>query len=177
LESSKTDDFFGSFDDVKASQLGAGGDGFDAVALSSAWGDAIPASEASSMDDQVLADGFDTCEPSVQDTEADQKRSEEADHRRSSRRRQPGGRTSRSNRPGVEVGVESMNINDVENGANDGDRKDKRGDDPKKRSSSKSRRKGRDRGLVRTEKTEDGEDKKLSSFRNPFNRKQSPTEP
>jgi hypothetical protein len=175
LESSRTDDFFGSFDDAKAMQLGGGGDGFDSAALSSAWGEAIPTSEGSSMDDQVLADDFDTSAPPSNDVEDDLKRSE-GDQRRSSRRRQPGGRNFRSNRPSVEAGVESVNINDTENGASDGDRRDRRGDDPRKRSSSKARRKGRDRG-TRTEKADDGEDKKMSSFRNPFNRKQSPTEP
>lgn len=144
FENSKNDEFFGSFD-AKAAQSGGGSDGFDAAALSSAWGDAVPSSETASAGDDGQSDGFDDAAFDTLDAEGDARKKEDSDKGRSSRRRQQGNRTSRSGR--VEAGVEAMNMNDPENG--DGDRR--RGEDPRKRSSSKSRRKARERGS-RTEK-------------------------
>ena len=112
--------FFGSFDDVKAAQSG-GGDGFDAAAMSSAWGEPVASADPPAGDGQDLGNGFD----GEIDGGDDKK---DSDQRRSSRRRQPGARQGRSNRGGVEAGMEAMKIN---------------GEDPRKRSSSRSKRKAR----------------------------------
>lgn len=154
LESSKSEEFFGSFDGVEGAQSG-GGDGFDAAAMSSAWGDPVAASDQPSADVQDHENVFDGVEPEGGEGSGDPKRSQESDQRRSSRRRQQGARPSRSNRGGVEAGMESMKINDAENGGAEGesrDRRDRRGEDPRRRSSSRSKRKARGHRDHRPEK-------------------------
>lgn len=154
LEGSKNEDFFGSFDGVKGSHSG-GGDGFDAAAMSSAWGDPVPSSDPPVADVQERENAFEGVEPDVEDGSGDPKRSQESDQRRSSRRRQPGARPSRSNRGGVEAGMESIKISDAENGGGESegrDRRDRRGEDPRKRSSSRSKRKARGHRDPRSDK-------------------------
>ncbi|KAG7366895.1 serine/threonine protein kinase [Nitzschia inconspicua] len=170
FENSKTEDFFGSFDAQPVQSAAAGGDGFDAAALSSAWGDVVPSSEITSGGEDGQAEDFDGAGFDSLDGESDSKKKDDTDQRKSSRRRQQGSRTSRSGSSRVEAGVEAMNISDQDNS----DAERRRGEDPRKRSSSKSRRKARERGS-KTDESEEG--KKGSSFRNPFNRKQAPSEP
>jgi hypothetical protein len=148
FENSKSEDFFSSFDDVKGSQS-EGGDGFDAAAMSSAWGDPVASSEPYSADDQEFENGFD------EEVEGDEsKKAQDPDQRRPSRRRQPGARQGRSNRGGVEVGMDAMKICDTENAGGEREgRRDRRGEDPRKRSSSRSKRKVRGQRDGRPEKS------------------------
>ncbi|KAL3907118.1 MAG: hypothetical protein SGILL_009002, partial [Bacillariaceae sp.] len=148
FEDSKSGEFFGSFDDVKATQS-SGGDGFDAAALSSAWGEPVASTEPSTTEGQELENGFDGEADGGDNTKKD------SDQKRSSRRRQPGARQSRSNRGGVEAGMDAMKISDAENGggAEGEGRRDRRGEDSRKRSSSRSKRKARGQRDARPEKS------------------------
>lgn len=184
-------EFFGSFDGSKGSQGGAGGDGFDASALqSAAWGEngeIGPNDEEKDLESHPTASNdTDDAEPNNTATKKD------AVERKGSRRKGGGGVRSRTSRP-VEAGVEAMKITDADNAELDAEKKERRSrtlrsEDEKdsrqrRRSSSRSKRKSRGQRELKTEKVEEGSaepvavSKMGTSFRNPFNRKQPPSDP
>jgi hypothetical protein len=193
---SKGEAFFGSFENTKVGNLSSGGDGFDATAFdATAWGDGAVATQTEPTEQAKDPDPKPpTSAQETEETENDEATKKETSdpQRKPSRRRRDGGGRTRSNR-GVEAGVESMNINDAENGAADVERKERRSrasrseDDRRQRarSSSRSRRKARPRDPKPAERSEDGAGtgssnggegekkapRKGTSIRNPFNRK------
>lgn len=128
---------------MKGSQSG-GGDGFDAAAMSSAWGEPVAPADPPSTDGQGLENGFDGEADGRDDPKKD------SDPKRSSRRRQPGARQGRASRV-VEAGIDAMKISDAEHEGEG--RRDRRSEDPRKRSSSRSKRKPRSQRDGRPEKS------------------------
>jgi hypothetical protein len=196
---SKGDGFFSAFDDTKGEPLSSEGDAFDATAFdASVWLDSTTPSKPAStqqlkdLDSKPTGEAqeieeADNVDPTTKDTSDPQ--------RKNSRRRREGGgrRSSYTDSKGVEVGIESISINDAENGAGDVERKERRSRTSKSeeerrqraRSSSRSKRKARQRD-PRLERPEEGAGssnggdverkppKKGNSMRNPFSRKQTP---
>jgi hypothetical protein len=169
---SRGEEFFGSFEDAKQAQSG-GGDGFDPSVLDNAvWGEPVSTSTSSlpPADFQDMGTELESVPSDSQDLDGAvdangdvKKKDDPESRRRSDRRKHPSGRSSRPTRP-VEVGVESMKIDDADNGevspaVGGAERKDRKprgpreeDKDPRKRSSSKSKRKARAQREGRPEK-------------------------